>query len=1229
MIREDIPLYKLDLEGNSTFNKVTREFMFRRKVKNNSIVIPSKGPFYQTSMRLFDVTGKPLVEGTHYEFYGIMSKITQFTGKPVGLYIRLLDDSILEWYATYQVVGNFSKISNEILNMLKSIHEDDRFVLWENIENKPLWFIPEIHQQDLAYDIYAFTDLARELNRLAEIQGAMTSAQDFMVETLKNNLNVYIGGYKKVLMDLLNSHIGNKHDAHGTDAKAIGLGNVQNIPSATLEETLEGLRDDLTLTPYNAFLAVKAAAGRNERLYPSGTLPILRYGSDTFIPPTIDGSFEGLGGLTRRVGAIVETDGTLLILQHRNNGKVRGLYFTRCADWRSQQANYEFTAYRYTHPTADAAGATLDTIINGSNRYIMVVGDSVKNLWWWCETHGTFDPAKHILVPLTGTWVTDDMTTVYPGDASWERPWIKAILVADKNYREHFAIMQPFGILEYGIRRPGKIPSVPNLGELCVINNYMYTINVVSNRSSKIVRANVTYHNPLGETDNDVYWVPYKLVTEPGDSLTGLRVKSYFAEFTPAAGYVWSYRAPHAVWMKTDEADTFGLRLDTYRSARTPDTLKAFGGYGAFRAKLKITVNGNQTNVELTPQPGSERLYNVDIATVAQNTLEYPLYRTNVMSDLVPNGTDSVGSVWINKGMMCFADGYLNISFPSRYNISNAAYAESWQKLITPPATQPGVSPLYTGGDKVVNETNPVGLGTLFQNQVMGLSDMDDYRTGGVFARQTVESISKWIFRPLGNLAPDYSQVAPTQMGNYQGTTYQNFPFKPEAYGVNLGPQIMLCSPLTVPGVANNKNFFKYIMGVSVETTLMGTYVAGATPQPNGDGLFMLENSIKFVNNVVTILPVIVVNVRAAVARDLASILATSGLTAKEVSDTFSIGRAITSDGNVVNVAQAWGVRGPEQIYASVVVNVTGTGAVDNSKGYAFYNDCSIVARSNVVFVKKGFGAINQWPVYHNYTNSTEQNPRCISIPYKAINGGVMDKSSSYAFFTGGVSYNIPNGNYSPICVLELNSNATQIKRMEFLGNQTWGSEAGYTACPYYGIGDALKASNTFEGAAIGCETWLQDGDILNNISQGRKSSVRVIGMSNILTPQYTVYFQEMKNVMLAGRMYDIPATHIDILDQDPIPANKTYYVYLYYTSGLAKYIISDTVRPESASQSLIATVRCGPTQIDQIIPYNRFSIDGASFSAVRQGSSILASSGSVYDTGDTSAILKPSDYIP
>lgn len=1228
MIREDIPLYKLDLTAESEFNKVNKEYMYRRTVKNNNIVIPSKAPFYQRTVRLYDMAGKPLVEGEDYEFYGIMSKLTAFTSKPVGLFIRILKDEITEWYADYQVVGNFSKISNEILNMLKSIHEDDRYVLYENIQNKPLWFIPEIHQHDLAYDIYAFTDLARELNRIAQLQAAMTSAADFMVETLNSNLEVYIAGYKKVVMDLLQSHEANMHDAHGTNAAAIGLGNVDNIPCATLDETLEGLRDDLTITPYNAFLTVQAAAGRNERLYPAGTLPLLRYGSDTFIPPTIDGSFEGLGGMSKRSGAIIETDGTLLILQHRNNGKIRGLYFTRCADWRSQQAHYEFTAYQYQHPTATAAGATLDTIINGSNRYIMVVGDSINNKWWWCETHGTFDPAKHVLVPLTGKWVNEDMTM--PKTEHYRLPWTKAVVLADKNYREHFAIMQAYSFDQYRARDPSYLPEVNVEYSVGTLTNYAYSFNVISLRSGNIERAKMTYKNAVGGDRVSDYWLPWEVEIErdpviPNRWLT----TAYYARFVNPSNYTTSYRGTHAYWLKTDTLDEFALRAETFVYSRSNLTGKATQQDICWRGKLKISKAADGVSITVTASPEYDNLYTIDLDKMWPGSEQYDEYYKNIVSMKNPNNTDTVGSAQIAPGVLFFSDGTQNVTFPSRYVIMNAIFAETWQKLITPPVDHPGASFLYTDYGKVVQETNPIGLGTLFENQTMGIGDVDNIAMGGVFARQNVDGANyTWIFRPLGNLDGNYAQVPPPLVGQYQGVVYNNYAFKPEAYKVSLQPQVLISSPLTVPGF-NNKNVFKYVMGATSETTLLGTPSPGGVNTPNGDGKFMFETNIKLVNGVVTFNPVIVYNVNTAVERDLAALMAAPGLSVGEVKRTWSLGRILGADGNMYTIAQAWGIRGKEVLSVAMVVTVNPVGSPDTSKGYSEYADCRIIQRSPPVTIQRDYNIVNDAVSYANYATNSAQNSICLSVPYRSKNAGVLDKSGGFYAFSSGGWFEMINGTYRPYLALEINANCTVIERINHLPTQTWGTDEGIHPVPYYGVGNSTTGLNIFEGAAIGAKSYKESGNIYDNVIAGTLTESRVIGMSNILTPQYTVYFQEMTNVTLAGKMYNIPATYINLLDQDPTPANKKYYIYLYYTSGLARYVATETVRPETSSQSLIATVICGPTQIDRIIPYNRFSIDGASFSTVRQGSSILASSGSVYDVGDTTEILRDGDFIP
>lgn len=1224
MIKQDIPLYKLDLTATSEFNHVRLQAGSRREVKQSQIVIPPGAPFYQKSMKITTPDGRPLVLGEDYEFYGIMNKLTAFTAKPVGLFVRFLKDEIKEWVWDYQVVGNFNKLTNEILNMLHSIYEDDRFVLWENIMNKPLWFDPEVHQHDLTYDIYGFTDLARELNRIAHIQGTQKSAAVGFLEAFRDHIDFYCNSYRELLQGITNNHASHAYDQHAVRKQHIDLGLVDNNFTATLEEALEGLRDDLFITPYVAAQVVTAAAGRNDKLYPSGKLPLLRYGSDTFIPPTIDGSFEGLGGLTRSVGAVVEPDGTLLILQHRNNGKVRGLYFTRCADWRSQSANYEFTAYRYTHPTADAAGVVLDSIINGSNRYVMIVGDSIKNKWYWCETNGTFNPDRHILIPLTGPWIDEDL--LGPAPAYWNQPHATARLVADGNYRKHFAIIQPFTLQQYRLRDPGYEPLIESTSTL---NNLCYTVNIVANNSNRAVRAKMTFKTPnFGQQTGD-YWFPWRPKVKDDPALPGKKlIESCFATFEPPATAMWMYRTVHAYWLKTDQADEYAVNLQQMASVRGSDGVDTGGAYIVHRSKFKISQTADGFAVNVTNTPECDKHYWLNPSKVRPEFGQYEEWYLNCVIGIIPNGADSIGSAMITPGVISYSDGDRNVSFPAHYSIYNSNFGITWDAMLRPPPVQPEGKMHYNSYDKLVVETNPIGLGTLFNTQHVGIGDIDNYNMGGVLARQNVGDGYSWIFRPINNLNTNYAQVAPPYVSQFTNTAFKHYSFRPEAYKLNIGSQVLICSPNTIDGI-DNKTVYKNIMGAAADTRIDGYNGTYGLNNPSADYLWMKEVNIKLQDGQVNYNPTVVVNLESAILNDLAAIFQPHGISKEEVRKSWVIGRALGADGVMHEIAQVFHVKNLIVQNLTAFVNITPTGTPDMSKGYPVYPSATITARSNVVELPTA----HQWVIsntdygYLNYNTGSDQANRCISIPYLTRPGGVPDRAGTVVMTCAGGMFVANSGWSRAFIMIQANVDCTNISRITEIGTQTWGNDSGWTSCPYYGIGQAVTGANIFEGAGIGTSVPNPATNIYDAVSGSVWGPDKVLGISNILTPQYTVYFQEIKNILLAGKMYDIPATYIDILDQDSNPANKTFYVYVYYSNNIAQYLISPTVRPEASTQSLIATVITGPTQIDRIIPYNRFSMDGVIISAKRQGSAILASSGSVDGVGDTSTILLDTDW--
>lgn len=293
MLIPDIPRFKLDLEGNSKFNHIPKEYDKRSNEKNNEIFVPQYAPFYINSFKMYFKTGEPMVLGEDYEFYGIMSKLTEYTAKPVGLFVKLLKPEITEWYSSYQVVGNFNKVNDDIILMLKAIAEDDRTVDWNNIDGKPEWFNPKLHQHDLTYEIFGFTDLINAWEMLIDKDILGKGNLTMMLESFEEKLDVYINGFRQQTVKLLERHKANKTDAHGVQKDQIGLDKLDNFKTASLSETVDGKTTERHITVYNAAKVATIMTGQNARLLDSGKLPIFTFPSDPADPVVTKSTVPG------------------------------------------------------------------------------------------------------------------------------------------------------------------------------------------------------------------------------------------------------------------------------------------------------------------------------------------------------------------------------------------------------------------------------------------------------------------------------------------------------------------------------------------------------------------------------------------------------------------------------------------------------------------------------------------------------------------------------------------------------------------------------------------------------------------------------------------------------------------------------------------------------------------------------------------------------------------------
>lgn len=101
-------------------------------------------------------------------------------------------------------------------------------------------------------------------------------------------------------------------------------------------------------------------------------------------------------------------------------------------------------------------------------------------------------------------------------------------------------------------------------------------------------------------------------------------------------------------------------------------------------------------------------------------------------------------------------------------------------------------------------------------------------------------------------------------------------------------------------------------------------------------------------------------------------------------------------------------------------------------------------------------------------------------------------------------------------------------------------------------------------------------------------NAVTYSGTSRVLATQelaqgWDVYFTNANRVMMAGKIYDIPATSINLKTIDANPQNKTFYVYLKYSNGVVTYDIRNTRGVESYAYIQIGTITTGANSIANI----------------------------------------------
>lgn len=230
------PQYPFDPTGVATTNKVVETQSIRsRGTFDQYFILPRVGPFYAqgAKFRLYPQDanvnnpslGRDLVEGEDYSFGYHFMYASHTIGLPVygaiNFYDRTLEGQLR---MEYQTLGGEWVLDDKTYNeQLLNTTVNPRIASWEQVVELPAVF-PIVNH---SFDIDDFVGMSEVVDELDAIEKAILSKNE--------------GG--------LDDHVKNKNNPHDVTKEQIGLGQVDNFPTATVKEATDGTANNRFMTP--------------------------------------------------------------------------------------------------------------------------------------------------------------------------------------------------------------------------------------------------------------------------------------------------------------------------------------------------------------------------------------------------------------------------------------------------------------------------------------------------------------------------------------------------------------------------------------------------------------------------------------------------------------------------------------------------------------------------------------------------------------------------------------------------------------------------------------------------------------------------------------------------------------------------------------------------------------------------------------------------------------------
>lgn len=410
MDKLQVQAVQFDVRGTRVENRVLRE-KIPIKFKDCPWVVPNGSPYFAEDalVDMFNEAGGRLTLGTDYWFEGEFVPFCEITGRSICSFVKLSDKVLAEnefVQMTYQSIGAWFVPRNSIDEWIKEIYIGKIPIPWAKVYNVPATLPPSMHSHSIKTEVGDWYELTFFFDYLANYYSTRDPNVYIEADRVIAESFARLKQVKEEQLARLVNHSKDYGNPHGIDKFRLQLGNLDNFRTALPDEDVQGVAANLFSTPEGVMRLSEEYSLESDSIMRNGVLPVSYFGNGGYIPPTILGSFEGLGSLSECMGICVEANGRTVLIQNHFDGRTEGLYFSILSDYKNpldikNPYRFDYTAYRYEPPVLINNGVKPNHIVAGSGNEIIMVGLTTKgnpaanDRWYIALTNDSFDPSGH------------------------------------------------------------------------------------------------------------------------------------------------------------------------------------------------------------------------------------------------------------------------------------------------------------------------------------------------------------------------------------------------------------------------------------------------------------------------------------------------------------------------------------------------------------------------------------------------------------------------------------------------------------------------------------------------------------------------------------------------------------------------------------------------------------------------------------------------------------------